>query len=620
MRSGLLDRRVFNSKIRSQNVTGKERWLGYFLGPVGALLLNTALNSYVNMYYTDVLKLGAIWGGIFVMVFPIISKVVDVITNLVMGAIIERTRTKQGKARPWLLLAAPLLTITGVLMFLVPSGNETLTVIWVMLSYNLYYSFAYTIYAMSHMLMVPLSTRNVNQRSGLSLMTQIATMVLSGTLVSVVFPSVFLPIMGTSPQMWLLIMGIMSAISLPLVLLEYYYTKERVTLENSNTTEKKIPLRCQLKAIFTDKYLILMFAFFFIFIFGMSIRNTSLPYYCNYVLGTYNDGITQMLMLVMGGVPMGLGMFFINSLAKKFKKRDMLVIGLILWSVGGFVCMTAPTNMIVVILGQFVKNIGSIPITYVLLALFADTLDHAEWRNGFRCDGLSMSIYNIFYMALAGICMGVFNGLIMKAGYIAPPEGVVSGTVIAQPEAVKNIMWFIFLGLEAILGLVLLAIMIFINVEKTLKRKHTVIRERQKQQCLAEGREWIEPEIRAQLEQEELDRQAEEAFVKELKERCEKKGLDFDAELAKHQRMLAEKKAKSEEKERIAEEKRITKERKAEEKRAARLAKLTPEQLEAREQKRKRREERDERFWLAESEKGEAHYRKMQLELEAKKK
>lgn len=88
------------SRIRSENVTAKEKWLGYLLGPAGALLLNAVLATYLNVYYTDVLKLTGVWGGAFLVVFPIISKIVDAITNVAMGYIIDRTRTKEGKTRP----------------------------------------------------------------------------------------------------------------------------------------------------------------------------------------------------------------------------------------------------------------------------------------------------------------------------------------------------------------------------------------------------------------------------------------------------------------------------------------------------------------------------------------
>ena len=131
-------KRLPASRIRSQDVTNREKWLGYLLGPAGALLLNAVLATYLNVYYTDVLKLTTVWGGAFLVVFPIISKVVDAFTNVLMGYVIDRTHTPAGKARPWLLLSAPLLTVTGILLFTVPNASETVQVIWVMLSYNLF--------------------------------------------------------------------------------------------------------------------------------------------------------------------------------------------------------------------------------------------------------------------------------------------------------------------------------------------------------------------------------------------------------------------------------------------------------------------------------------------------
>ena len=138
MKSTLWNRRFFQTKVKTENVTGKERWLGYLLGPAGALLLNAVLATYLNVYYTDVLKLGGLWGGAFLVVFPIVSKIIDAITNVVMGQVIDRTRTSEGKARPWLLLSAPMVTVTGILLFTVPKASETVQAVWVMLSYNLF--------------------------------------------------------------------------------------------------------------------------------------------------------------------------------------------------------------------------------------------------------------------------------------------------------------------------------------------------------------------------------------------------------------------------------------------------------------------------------------------------
>ena len=184
------------SLVRSEAVTKKEKWLGYLLGPAGALLLNAVLATYLNVYYTDVLGLTGLWGGMFLTIFPIVSKVVDAVTNIVMGYIIDRTKTKEGKARPWLLLSAPLVTITAILLFTVPEGSDTVKALWVMISYNLFYSFAYTIFNMSHNLMVPLSTRDSTARGGLSVFNQITTIMMSGILVALVFPMVVMPMVG----------------------------------------------------------------------------------------------------------------------------------------------------------------------------------------------------------------------------------------------------------------------------------------------------------------------------------------------------------------------------------------------------------------------------------------
>lgn len=112
-----LDSPLLQSRVKSDDVQKSEKWLGYLLGPAGALLLNAVLATYLNVYYTDVLNLTSLWGGAFLAVFPIVSKVIDAITNVVMGYIIDRTKTSQGKARPWLLLSAPLFNNNGNFAF-----------------------------------------------------------------------------------------------------------------------------------------------------------------------------------------------------------------------------------------------------------------------------------------------------------------------------------------------------------------------------------------------------------------------------------------------------------------------------------------------------------------------
>lgn len=470
---------LLNSRVKSDEVRKSEKWLGYLLGPSGALLLNAVLATYLNVYYTDVLKLTTIWGGAFLTVFPIISKVIDAITNVIMGYIIDHTKTVQGKARPWILLSAPLLLISGVLLFVVPQGNETVQVIWVMLSYNLFYSFAYTIYNMSHNLMVPLSTRNTEQRGSLSVFNQISTIMMSGIIVALIFPMLIMPQLGVDKSKWIVTMSVLSCLALPLTLMEYYFTKERVTMEDINKKEEeKIPYKNLLKAIFTDKYMVLILLYFLIYTVGTQFKNLGLVYFCNYVLGTYNDGKTQTMISVIGGIPMGIGIFAVWPLAKKFGKRNLTMAGFVLYAIGSAICWICPTNMVVVLVGQFIKNIGGLPCAYVFMALFADVLDHLEWKHNFRCDGIAMSIYNIIAVTSVGIVTGLFNMLLSKSGYVAP--SLVNGETVAavQSVATKNAITFSFVGLETITAIILIVILAFINVEKHIDKEQAEIKER----------------------------------------------------------------------------------------------------------------------------------------------
>lgn len=466
------------SRIHSEEVTKAEKWLGYLVGPAGAVLLNAVLASYLNVYYTDVLGLAPLWGGAFLVVFPIVSKVVDAITNVIMGYIIDRTRTSEGKARPWLLLSAPLVTITAILLFTVPNSSQNVQAIWVMVSYNLFYSFAYTIFNMSHNLMVPLSTRNTTQRGGLSVFNQIAAIMMSGIIVALIFPMVIMPMLGIDKGKWILTMSILAILALPLTLMEYFFTKERVTLENAEEAEDAVSFGKQLKAIFTDKYMVIIYLYFLIYTMGTSIKNLSLVYFCNYVLGTYNDGITQTLVSALGGIPMGIGIFAVWPLAKKFGKRNVTLVGFIIYAIGSAICWLFPTNMIMVLVGQFIKNVGGLPCAYVFMALFADVLDHVEWKSGFRCDGLAMSIYNIIAVAIIGICTGIFNGLLSGSGYVQPYLDEAGNLIAVQSETVKNVITFGFVGLETITGVVLAVLLLFLSVEKNIDREQAEIKAR----------------------------------------------------------------------------------------------------------------------------------------------
>ena len=474
------------SLVKSPEVTRKEKWLGYLLGPAGALLLNAVLATYLNVYYTDVLKLTTLWGGAFLTIFPIVSKIIDAITNIIMGQVIDRTKTKEGKARPWLLLSAVLVPITGVLLFTVPESSDTVKALWVMISYNLFYSFAYTIFNMSHGLMVPLSTRDSTARGGLSVFNQITTIMMSGILVALVFPMVIMPMIGVDKQKWITLMCVLSIVALPLTLLEYFFTKERITEEAKELGERdKLSFGEQMKLLFTDLG-----------------HDYDKDFYDSY---DYPHPENDDLLGLEWKSPYAI--YSILPLAKQFGKRNVTMVGCALISIGSLICWLFPTNMVIVLIGQFIKNTGGLPGSYVFMALFADCLDHMEWKSNLRIDGAAMSIYNIIAVAMVGIMTGVFNWMLARAGYLAPftagsvaeasaklaengwaaqvalenlkpaADGVLT-VALAQPHSVSWVISFAFVGLEVFTSIAAFFLLFFLKVEKTIGKEQAEIKAR----------------------------------------------------------------------------------------------------------------------------------------------
>lgn len=625
----VLENRIFDSRVKSKNVTGKEKRLGYLLGPCGALLLNATLNIYLNQYYVDVLGLGALFGGLFIALFPIFSKIIDGVVDILYGYLIDRTKSKQGKGRPWILLCAPLLAITGILLFTVPQADPGIQAIYVVITYNLFYSFAYSIYNMAYNLMVPLSTRNTQQRNLLSVFTQVSTIMISGILVALIFPMVVLPFIGVDKTMWIIVMSIVSTIALPLTLIQYYFTKERITEEKRDQQEKKIPFKAQLKAAFSDKYIYLLMLYFMVYTLGTQFKNLGLVYFSNYVLGEYSDSITQTMISVIGGVPMGIGIFAVWPLVKRFGKKNVTFAGFLIYALGSAICCIAPSDMVIVLIGQFIKNIGGLPCAYVFMALMADCLDNLEWKTGFRSDGVVTATYNIVSTTVTGVGTGLFNFGLSANGYVAPITGEVSSditntvqktienadgsisTIFNQNDSVINFIVFAFLGFEILTGLISALLIWFMDVEKNISRKQKVLVEREKEEFKKEGKVWLPSDERAAIKQEKDDLEAEEAYKEELVKKCEKEGKDFAKEYAIH---LYKKNLKAE-KEHQKELKTINSEKafneKMKKKHAERLAKFNDKQKANYEKHQQKLEEK----WIKEKERGERIYQKFQKEL-----
>ena len=123
----------WDSRIKSANTTRKEMWLGYVLGVWGMMMTSSIVNSYFNQYLTDVLGFDSgkgLWIASFMVLFPVLSKLLDAVTNLVMAKVIDSTTCKQGKVRPWLIISAPLVAVCVILLFWMPFTEPIHQAIW----------------------------------------------------------------------------------------------------------------------------------------------------------------------------------------------------------------------------------------------------------------------------------------------------------------------------------------------------------------------------------------------------------------------------------------------------------------------------------------------------------
>ena len=137
---GALQSHIWDTRIKSANVTKMERIFGYMLGPFGVMLLQSIVNSYFNQYLTDVRGFTVskgLWIASFMVVFPVVSKVIDAVTNVIMAKILDRTTCRQGKLRPWFILSLPIIILSIFMMFSVPAFGVKLQAVWVIVSYNL---------------------------------------------------------------------------------------------------------------------------------------------------------------------------------------------------------------------------------------------------------------------------------------------------------------------------------------------------------------------------------------------------------------------------------------------------------------------------------------------------
>ena len=476
---------VLNSRTDRQKVTLPEMIFGYFLGPLLVLAMTSVVSTYYLTFYRTYDDIVA--KGNFLVLLPLISIIPMALSNIIVGIILGKTKTRQGKARPFILTAGPLLLFSGIVMFVMPYFSLGFRMAWMAITYNLFAALANPIYSNSHYLMVSLSTRDLDQRGKLSVVANIPAVAGNGLVSSILMPAILSWIKAGEAlgegnlvvqNRWQLVMILFAVAAFIGCTLEYFFTRERITEEDIHEegsaaaeNTKEISTMTQLKAAAGDRYWWIIMVFYFLYQAGVMFKGGYVfNIFCNdffptaTVFGqTFNAEGVQSLMALIGGIPLAAGMLFAWPVANRMGKRNFVMLGCVVSIIGSIVCLIAPSSFVMVTIGQILKGFSSIPGAYIMMALFADVLDHLEAKHGFRVDGISMSVYSTILTVVNGLAVAFFN-LFYDGGMFSH----------------QQVSSFFFLGFEIFAHGILLVVLLFLNVEKNIKAEQQMIADRKK--------------------------------------------------------------------------------------------------------------------------------------------
>ena len=475
---------LFRSKISSPDVKMPEMLLGYFIGPFGALLSSGIFTSILQNYFTDVLKLDLN----FLTGLQLFSTILIVAANLIVGQLIERTKALAGKARPWVLLSALTLSVASVLMFIVPFQNPTAKMVWIAVAYNLYYAVAYPIYNTANSTLIPVSTRNSQQRATLASFTNVAGLGVMGV-GSMVFPMLVSFALKENQGLWFVTMLTVAVFTALTIYLQFKFTRERVTEEGMSqtdgSTQNIASLGEQLKAAASERWWWIVIVFYMVFQWSGAMKNGSMAFFCKWVLdntvfgSTDAWGASQSLLAVLGAIPMAIAAALVVPLSNKFGKRAVTIGGMVIGVIGGIIAGLGNGQIVPVAVGVAIKCLGSAPACYLILAMLADVIDHIEFISGIRTDGLTMSIYSSLMVAATPICNAIFSAILSGSGYDQSAD-VILGTA-GQTMATQNAITISYIWIETIAYSVCAVLMLLWTVEKNLPEEQKAIATRKNQ-------------------------------------------------------------------------------------------------------------------------------------------
>lgn len=550
---GLFDKPFMDSRATTQTVSTKEWVLGHLIGPLGLIFVVNTIAALVEKFFTQ--QTGAMYGvdnvamimkmgGVYEVVMTV-AKILAMGTGLLNGWLIQHTQCRQGRMRPWYLIFGFISIIIGSLIFLFP-GKTLGEAYWYYFFFLLicYHTIGSSYFYLFRDTICSLTSRSPKEKAFIQYIRKMSWTLISGIIIGMLLNMVALP-------MWLekditgypKLMLILSAIAIPLLLLEYFYTRERitedVTLEQSKPGEENIPLKQQLKALFSSKYYVILLILTTIGGILDNFKGGNVQYfYIKFLLGGAENPLMYTFYTVITGSMTGIGAYIIYPMAKKFGIKNLTVAGYAIALFGSVLGWMFPDQLVLALIAGFLRQVGWLPNAYIFATLMCYAFDSIEYKSHLRLEGMmGIAVITAVQWLIYAPFAGGFEAGILKLGFV-------DAVGVAPSAEVTQFMTMSFYLFDIISAAAVVILLPFVDVEKHLPEINTELLNRKKEAVLARGEVWVDPEEQQRLEDEEAERIHEEHRIEDLKARCAKKGLDFDTENAKFLAKQAKKAAK----------------------------------------------------------------------------
>jgi GPH family glycoside/pentoside/hexuronide:cation symporter len=417
----------------------------YALGDMGCNMVWATLSAFMMFFFTDVAGIAA---GIVGTMFFVV-RIIDAFSDVGMGLIVDRTKTKYGKARPYILWTAVPMAIGFVLLFTVPNFSASGKIIYAFITYFLVTAVLYTALAQPYNTMMALITDDQYDRSILNIMRMGG-----GVIIAMATGALTLPLVqtfGGGARGWQMMAIVYGIITIIFLVVCFKGTKERI----KPVKKEKIPVGLGLKALFANKYWIMMLILG-VLTFMQFAMPGAWPYYAQYAMG--NPMFVGTIMTVNFLSNLVLFIFVMPWLLKKIGKRNSVFVGLALYVIGTLYILTNPLNFSTVLIATFIRGMGFAPLVGTLYAFIADTIEYGEWKTGVRTEGLCYSAASFGQKCGTGLGGAMIGWLLAAGGYVANAP--------AQSPSAMAVISFMFIWLQLILYVLSVIILLFYKLDK----------------------------------------------------------------------------------------------------------------------------------------------------------